>query len=263
VEGLQQGYVVCPTDKRFLLLFTFLKKNRGKKVMVFLSSCLSVKFHHELLNYIDLPVMCLHGKQNQATRTSVFFKFCSAESGTLLCTNVGARGLDIPAVDWIVQYDPPDDPKEYIHRVGRTARGLNGQGNALLILQPEELGFLHYLKEAKVPITEYEFAWSKISNIQQQLERLISSNYYLCMASKDAYKACVRAYVSHSMKQIFNVHRLDLEQLAKSFGLTVPPHVTLDAANPNRFSNERHGAPKKGYQRPIKYRIMPGGGKRK
>ena len=54
------GYVVCPSEKRFLLLFTFLKKNRKKKVMVFFSSCLSVKFHHELLNYIDLPVMSIH-----------------------------------------------------------------------------------------------------------------------------------------------------------------------------------------------------------
>jgi ATP-dependent RNA helicase DDX18/HAS1 len=50
--------------------------------------------------------------------------------------------LDIPDVDWIVQYDPPDDPKEYIHRVGRTARGEGGQGHALMILRPEELGFL-------------------------------------------------------------------------------------------------------------------------
>ena len=49
-------------------------------------------------------------------------------------------GLDIPAVDWIVQYDPPDDPKEYIHRVGRTARGTNSQGRALLFLLPEETG---------------------------------------------------------------------------------------------------------------------------
>jgi len=60
VEGLEQGFVISSSDKRLLLLFTFLKKNRKKKVMVFFSSCMSVKFHHELLNYIDLPVMCIH-----------------------------------------------------------------------------------------------------------------------------------------------------------------------------------------------------------
>lgn len=60
VDGLEQGYVVCPSEKRFLLLFTFLKKNRKKKVMVFFNSCLAVKYFHELLNYIDLPVMCIH-----------------------------------------------------------------------------------------------------------------------------------------------------------------------------------------------------------
>jgi len=69
-----------------------------------------------------------------------------AAKGVLLCTDVAARGLDIPAVDWIIQYDPPDDPKEYIHRVGRTARGRSGQGRALLLLLPEEMGFLRYLK---------------------------------------------------------------------------------------------------------------------
>lgn len=57
---VSQGYVVCPSEKRFLLLFTFLKKNRKKKLMVFFSSCMSVKFHYELLNYIDLPVMAIH-----------------------------------------------------------------------------------------------------------------------------------------------------------------------------------------------------------
>nr|CAD7410028.1 unnamed protein product [Timema cristinae] len=111
VEGLEQGYVVCPSEKRFLLLFTFLKKNRKKKVMVFLSSCMAVKYYHELLNYIDLPVMSIHGKQKQTKRTTTFFEFCNAETGILLCTDVAARGLDIPAVDWIVQFDPPDDPK--------------------------------------------------------------------------------------------------------------------------------------------------------
>ena len=60
VSGLEQGYVICPSDKRLLLLFTFLKKNRKKKVMVFFSSCMSVKYHNELFNYIDLSVMCIH-----------------------------------------------------------------------------------------------------------------------------------------------------------------------------------------------------------
>lgn len=60
VFPLLQGYVVVPSDMRFLLLFTFLKKNLKKKVIVFLSSCNSVKYHAELLNYIDIPVLELH-----------------------------------------------------------------------------------------------------------------------------------------------------------------------------------------------------------
>ncbi|CAB3407937.1 unnamed protein product [Caenorhabditis bovis] len=227
VEGLQQGYVVTPSEKRLLLLFTFLKKNKTKKVMVFFSSCNSVKFHHELLNYIDIPCMSIHGKQKQQKRTTTFFQFCQAESGILLCTDVAARGLDIPAVDWIVQYDPPDEPREYIHRVGRTARGKDARGNALLILRPEELGFLRYLRAAKVTLNEFEFSWNKVANIQSQLENLISKNYYLNKSAKEAYKCYLRAYDSHSLKDIFDVTNMDLTAVAKSFGFSVPPFVDL------------------------------------
>ncbi len=59
--------------------------------------------------------------------------------------------------------------QEYIHRVGRTARGEGGRGHALLILGENELGFLRYLKQAKVPLNEFEFSWSKVSNIQPQV----------------------------------------------------------------------------------------------
>ncbi|XP_065559215.1 probable ATP-dependent RNA helicase pitchoune isoform X2 [Artemia franciscana] len=228
VEGLEQGYVVCPSEKRLLLLFSFLKKNRKKKVMVFFSSCLSVKYHHELFNYIDLPVMCIHGKQKQTKRTTTFFQFCNAETGILLCTDVAARGLDIPAVDWIVQYDPPDDPREYIHRVGRTARGQGGKGHALLILRPEELGFLRYLKQERVPLNEFDFSWSKIADIQPQLEKLITKNYFLHMSAKDAFKSYIRAYDSHSLKHIYDVNTLDLVKVANSFGFKVPPAVDLN-----------------------------------
>ena len=64
--------MVCDSDKRFLLLFSFLKRNQKKKIIVFLSSCNSVKYYAELLNYIDLPVLELHGKQKQQKRTNTF-----------------------------------------------------------------------------------------------------------------------------------------------------------------------------------------------
>jgi len=94
VEGLEQGYVVCDSDKRFLLLFSFLKRNLKKKIIVFFSSCNCVKYHAELLNYIDLPVLDLHGKQKQEKRSRTFFEFCNAKQGVLVCTDVAARGLD-------------------------------------------------------------------------------------------------------------------------------------------------------------------------
>jgi ATP-dependent RNA helicase DDX18/HAS1 len=167
-EGLEQGFVTVEADKRFLLLFTFLRKNQKKKAIVFFSSCNAVKFYSELLNYIDVPVMELHGRQKQQKRTSTFNEFCSAEKGILLCTDVAARGLDIPHVDWIVQFDPPDDPRDYIHRVGRTARA-GKQGRSLLFLLPSETGFLKYLKDAKVPLNEYQFPSSKVANVQSQV----------------------------------------------------------------------------------------------
>ncbi|CAN6314835.1 unnamed protein product [Urochloa humidicola] len=228
VEGLQQGYCVISSEKRFLVLYAFLKKKQNKKVMVFFSSCNSVKFHSELLNFLGINCLDIHGKQKQQKRTTTFFDFCKAEKGILLCTNVAARGLDIPDVDYIVQYDPPDEPKDYIHRVGRTARGDKGKGSALLFLLPEELKFLIYLKAARVTLTEYEFNQKNVPNLQSHLEKIVGDNYFLNQSAKDAYRSYVLAYDSHSMKDIFNVHQLDLQKVAASFCFRNPPKVNLD-----------------------------------
>ncbi|KAJ2441423.1 ATP-dependent RNA helicase [Coemansia sp. RSA 2424] len=236
-EGLEQGYVMCESDRRFLLLFTFLKRNLKKKVIVFFSSCNSVKYHAELLNYIDVPVLDLHGKQKQQKRTNTFFEFINAEKGILLCTDVAARGLDIPAVDWIIQYDPPDDPRDYIHRVGRTARA-GGQGRSLLFLLPSELGFLRYLKQAKVPLNEYQFPPSKVANVQSQLEKLIEKNFYLNKSARDGYRSYLQSYASYQLKNIFNVNLLDLQKVGKAFGFTVPPNVNI-AIGETRKSDQR------------------------
>jgi ATP-dependent RNA helicase DDX18/HAS1 len=72
---------VCDTEARFMLLYTFLKKNLKKKIMVFFSSCSSVEFHSELLNYVDISVLSMHGRQKQQKRVKTFFEFVNADSG--------------------------------------------------------------------------------------------------------------------------------------------------------------------------------------
>ena len=196
-------------------------------MIVFFSTCNVVTYFAELLNYIDIPVLSLHGKQKQNQRTSTFFEFMNRPDGILLCTDVAARGLDIPEVDWIIQYDPTDDPKEYIHRVGRTARGLNGKGKALLFLTPHELGFLKILENARVPLNEFDFPASKIVKIQAQLESLVEKNYTLHRAARAAYQAYVVGYAQHGLKEVFNFNNLDLLGVAKSFGFTVPPQTSV------------------------------------
>ena len=80
---LEQGFVFVKSHKRFLLLFTFLRKNQNKKIMVFFSSCNSVKFHSDLLNYVDIHVLEIHGRQKQQKRLSTFYEFSAASKGIL------------------------------------------------------------------------------------------------------------------------------------------------------------------------------------
>lgn len=81
-------------------------------------------------------------------------------------------------------------------------------------------------QEARVPLNEYEFPANKIANVQSQLEKLVSKNYYLHTSARDAYRSYVLAYNSHKLKHIFNVHLLDLQAVAKSLGFSNPPMVS-------------------------------------
>ncbi|CAD6336627.1 unnamed protein product [Miscanthus lutarioriparius] len=231
VEGLQQGYCVIPSEKRFLVLYAFLRRmqlrEQDVKIIVFFSSCSSVKFHAELLNFFGTECYDIHGQLKQQKRTSTFFQFLKEKRGILLCTNVAARGLDIPNVDYIVQYDPPDDPKDYIHRVGRTARGDEGKGSALLFILPEELKLLIYLQAANISLTQYVFSEKHVLKSQSQLENIVGGNYFLNQSAKEAYRSYLLAYNSHSMKDIFYV-QLDLTKVAASFCFKNPPKVNLD-----------------------------------
>jgi ATP-dependent RNA helicase DDX18/HAS1 len=115
--------------------------------------------------------------------------------------------------------------------VGRTARGSEGKGRALLFLTAEEVGFLKYLRAAKVALNEYEFPEKKVANVQAQLTKLVEKNYYLNKSARDAYRSYLLAYASHSHKDIFNVHELDLQAVARAFGFSVPPRVDINLSS--------------------------------
>jgi len=76
-------------------------------------------------------------------------------------------------------------------------------------------------------LNEYEFPKNKIANVQAQLEKLLEKNYYLHRSARDAYRSYLQAYASHALKDIFNVHALDLEKVAKGLGFSAPPKVNL------------------------------------
>ncbi|XP_050665515.1 probable ATP-dependent RNA helicase pitchoune [Leptidea sinapis] len=226
VDGLKQGYVVCETEYRLHWLHKMLKKSQKQKVMVFFSSCKSVVFHHEFMTrYCNLDVLCIHGKMNQDERTCTMTQFYNSAKIALFCTDLAARGLDIPAVDWIVQFDPPSDTNEYIHRVGRTARGSGAEGSAVLLLRPEEVEFVDYLKEAMIYLDKYE-GWNQYSNLQPKLEAAMTDPEFHKMAV-DAFEGYIRALEVKRLKHVFNVLSMDMDLVAKSFGLKEKPDVDI------------------------------------
>ncbi|GFP91274.1 dead-box ATP-dependent RNA helicase 51 [Phtheirospermum japonicum] len=212
----QHGYCVVPRAERLVLLYSFLTRSLTKKVMVLFTSCNSVKFHAELLRHLHIDCVDVHGMQNEQTQTSKFLDFSKMDKGILLCTEIEARGLDIRA-DWIVvQYDPPGSLEEYTHRV----EGMNG-GKAMIFLSPEELGFVGHLNKAlKVPVKVLEFDPTRLAAVQPQLEELVSDNYDLSKSARDAFRSYVLAYRAHYMKEVFNVHGIDIRAVAASFCFT-------------------------------------------
>ncbi|CAL8161295.1 unnamed protein product [Prunus armeniaca] len=254
-EGLKQGYFIVPSEERFILLYSFLVATRSKKVMVFFPSCNSVKFHSDLLRYVNVDCFYIHGKQKQERRTKTFFDFCKAEKGILLCTDVAARGLDNCC---------GRDCAEYIHRVCRTARGEGGKGKAFLFLILEEMQFIRYLKAEKVPVEEQQINKNKLKNVQSQLEKMVEGNYYLRQAAKEAYKS-----YSHSMKDIFNVHCLNLQLpkffldivVAASFCFSSLPKVNLNLnSSASKFRKKMHkvGGSRNGFSESNTYGMQKG-----
>lgn len=119
-----------------------------------------------------IPILCLYGNQSAEKRMQLFYDFCSRQQCCLFTTDVGARGLDFPNVDWVLQIDRPDDARKYIHRVGRTAR-LDQNGNSLLLLMNEEMEFLEELKSNRIQLTKLKVNPSTNINISSSIASLL------------------------------------------------------------------------------------------
>lgn len=106
--------------------------------------------------FIPLSHNRLFGSMTQVERVSVFREFKASKSGILLCTDVAARGIDVPLLDLVIQYSAPQELSNFYHRIGRTARAGN-KGNALLFLSHNEEKFLDILREKNIEITQDDF----------------------------------------------------------------------------------------------------------
>jgi ATP-dependent RNA helicase DDX10/DBP4 len=117
-----------------------------------------------------VPLLELHGKQKQTKRLDIFHRFTTSSTCCLFATDVAARGLDFPSVDWVIQVDCPEDSDTYIHRVGRTAR-YEAKGQALLLLCPsEEEAMVKSLEERNVKVGKIKIKESKTQSIKNQLQ---------------------------------------------------------------------------------------------
>ena len=123
-SNLQQLYMVCELQDKLDVLYSFIRTHLKSKIIVFFSSCQQVKFVDMAFRRLrpGVPLMALHGKIKQARRMHIYYNFLEKPAAVLFATDIASRGLDFPAVDWVVSFDAPEDTKCYIHRVGRTAR---------------------------------------------------------------------------------------------------------------------------------------------
>ena len=226
--NLQQDYVVTPLPDKLDTLWSFLRANVKKKVLVFLSSGKQVRFVYEAFRHLQpgVPLLHLHGRQRQTARLDITIKFSISKYACLFATDVAARGLDFPAVDWVVQVDCPEDADTYIHRVGRTAR-YERHGRAVLFVDPSEQGgMLKTLERKKVLLEKINVRQAKMQNsIKHQLQNMCFKDPELKYLGQKAFVSYVRSVVVQKDKEIFDVKNLDLERFAASLGLPGAPKV--------------------------------------
>ncbi|XP_029946932.1 probable ATP-dependent RNA helicase DDX10 [Salarias fasciatus] len=241
---LEQSYVVVELPQKVNMLYSFIRTHLRSKVMVFFACCKEVQYLFRAFCRLrpGTPVLALHGKQNQMKRVEVYNDFLRKQSAVLFATDVAARGLDFPAVHWVLQFDCPEDADTYIHRVGRTARYRDG-GEALLLLLPsEEEAMVRQLQDKKVPISQIQVNPEKLQSVQQKLEAFLAQEAEQKQRAQRCFVSYLRSVHLMRDKAVFDVFRLPVGDYARSLGLAVAPRVRfLQRAEAQRAGGEGEG----------------------
>lgn len=153
-KKLHQTYYDVGEDLKFSLLVHLLKNEKSNLVMVFCNTKRNTDKVAKNLRFANIDAMAIHGGLPQGKRNNVMENFHSGKACILVCTDVAARGLDIQDVSHVYNYDIPRESKQYIHRIGRTARA-GAEGKAINILSNKDYdNFSQVMKENNVEIME-------------------------------------------------------------------------------------------------------------
>ncbi|KAM7337594.1 probable ATP-dependent RNA helicase DDX10 isoform X1 [Alexandromys fortis] len=224
---LEQNYIVCELHQKISVLFSFLRSHLKKKSIVFFSSCKEVQYLFRVFCRLrpGISILALHGRQQQMRRMEVYNEFVRKRAAVLFATDIAARGLDFPAVNWVLQFDCPEDANTYIHRAGRTAR-YKEDGEALLILLPsEEQGMVQQLLQKKVPVKEIKINPEKLIDVQKKLESFLAQDQDLKERAQRCFVSYIRSVYLMKDKEVFNVSKLPITEYALSLGLAVAPRI--------------------------------------
>lgn len=224
---LQQHYIVTPLHEKLDTLYGFIRSNLKSKIIVFFSSGKQVRFVYETFRQLQpgIPLLHLHGRQKQLARLEITSRYTTARHACLFATDVVARGVDFPAVDWVIQADCPEDADTYIHRVGRTAR-YQSNGRGVLFLEPsEEAGMLKRLEQKKVPIQKVNVKEARKKSIMNQLQSMCWKQHDIKYLGQKAFISYTRSIHLQKDKEVFKLNKLDLDAFATSLGLPGAPQI--------------------------------------
>lgn len=254
-ETLDQFYIRIPLDEKLDVLWSFIKSHLKSKILVFFSSSKQVQFAYETFRTLQpgISLLKLYGRHKQTTRLETTTKFSHAQYACLFATDIVARGLDFPAIDWVVQVDCPEDAATYVHRVGRCAR-FGRPGKSLLMLLPsEEDGMLKTLEANKIEAKIMNIKQKNKKSIRPQLQSLCFKDPQMKNLGQRAFISYYRSVYIQKDKNIFRIDELPTEKFAESLGLPGAPKIKIkggerskEKKNMSRQLMTLHGADENG-----------------